>query len=150
MNQKWQSKEVWFLRYWAWQTKFFVILDHFLPFYSPNNPKNQNFEKIKKTPGDITILHKCTKNQDHMPYCSWDMACDRCNYFSFWTIFCPFTPLTARKMKIKKKRKKLREILSFYTRVPKIMIIWYTVPEIWPVTDVIVFHFGLFFALLPP
>ena len=141
-------------KYGSWDIEhdrqFFVILDHFLPFYSPNNPKNQNFEKIKKNPGDITILHKCTKNQDHMPYCSWDMARDRCNYFSFWTIFCLFTPLTARKMKIKKKRKKLLEILSFYTRVPKIMIIWYTVPEIWPVTDVIIFHFGLFFALLPP
>ena len=31
------------------------------------------------------------------------------------------------------------------------MIICYTLPEIWHVTDVIViFHFGLFFALLPP
>ena len=31
------------------------------------------------------------------------------------------------------------------------MIICYTAPEIWRVTDVIViFHFGLFFALLPP
>ena len=31
------------------------------------------------------------------------------------------------------------------------MVICYTVPEIWRVTDVIViFHFGLFFALLPP
>ena len=31
------------------------------------------------------------------------------------------------------------------------MIIGYTVPEIWHVTDVIViFHFGLYFSLLPP
>ena len=31
------------------------------------------------------------------------------------------------------------------------MIICYTVPEIWCMIDVIViFHFGLFFALLPP
>ena len=31
------------------------------------------------------------------------------------------------------------------------MIICYTVPEIWHVTDVIfIFYFGLFFALLPP
>ena len=30
---------------------------HFLLFDTPNNPKNQNFEKMKKkTPGDI-ILH---------------------------------------------------------------------------------------------
>ena len=35
--------------------------------------------------------------------------------------------------------------------VPKIMMIWYIVPEIWHLTDVIViFHFGLFFALSPP
>ena len=40
---------------------------------------------------------------------------------------------------------------SLYTSAPKIMTIWYTVPEIRHVTDVIVlFHFGLFFALLPP
>ena len=31
------------------------------------------------------------------------------------------------------------------------MIIRYVVPETWRVTDVIfIFHFGLFFALLPP
>ena len=30
------------------QTEFFVILGHFSPFDSPNNPKNQNFEKMKK------------------------------------------------------------------------------------------------------
>ena len=41
--------------------------------------------------------------------------------------------------------------LPFYTSVPKIMIIRYVVPETWRVTDVIfIFHFGLFFALLPP
>ena len=39
-------------------------------------------------------------------YCSWDMACDRCNYFSLWAIFCPFTHLTVRKIKILIKMKK--------------------------------------------
>ena len=80
-KHKWQSYDVWFLRYGVQQTEFFVILDHFLPFYPPNNPKNQNFEKMKKTPGDIIILHKCTKNHDHMLHCSWDMARDGCNNF---------------------------------------------------------------------
>ena len=143
--------DLWFLRYGVRQTEFFVIMDRFLPFYPPMDPENQNFEKMKKAPGDIIILHKCTKNHDHMLHCSWDMVHDRCNYFSFWAIFCPSTPLTARKMKIFKKWKKKQEILSFYTSAPKIMIIWYTVLEISCVTDVIViFHFGLFFALLPP
>ena len=79
--------DVWFLRYEAWQTKFFVILDHFLPFYPSNNLENQNFGKLKKTPSDIIISHKCTKNLDHMLHCSLDMACNRFNYFSFWAIF---------------------------------------------------------------
>ena len=45
---------------------FFVIFGHFLLFYSTNNPKFQNFEKIKKSAGDIIILQNCTKNHDHM------------------------------------------------------------------------------------
>ena len=57
----------------------------------------------------------------------------------------------SQKIKIMKNCKKRLEILSFYTSVPKIMIMCYTVPEKWRVMDVIVFfHFGLFFALLPP
>ena len=48
-------------------------------------------------------------------------------------------------MKIKRKKTH-----HFTQSIPKIMIICYTVPEIWCVMDVIViFHFGLFFALLP-
>ena len=52
------------------------------------------------------------------------MARDGCNcYFSLWTIFCPFTPIKTQKIKIKKNFKKRNEITSFYTCVPKIMII---------------------------
>ena len=40
------------------------------------------------------------------------------------------------------KKKKHLETSSFYNSVPKIMIICYTAPEIWRVTDVIIFHFG--------
>ena len=90
---------------------FFSFWPVFCPFCPPSSPKNQNLIKKKKTPGDIIILHKCTKNRDHMLYCSWDMVRDRCNwYFSFWAIFCPFTSLTAWKMKFSKKWKKLLKI----------------------------------------
>ena len=197
---KWRSYDVWFLRYKA---EFFVILGHFLPFDPPNSPKNQNFEKNekqKKTPGDITILHMCFINENHMMYGSWDKERDRQNFFllrtfffvylppnnpenqnfekwkkrveisftqvyhkwqsydawflrylSFWVIFCSFTPLTTQKVKILKKWKKQLDISSFYTGIPNIMIVCYTVPEIWHVTSVIaIFHFGLLLALLPP
>ena len=45
---KWKSYEVCFLIYGARRAEFVVILDRFLAFYHPNNPKNQNFEKIKQ------------------------------------------------------------------------------------------------------
>ena len=107
MYQKWQSYDVWVLRYEVRQTKFVDILGHFLSFYPTNNPKNQNFEKMKKLPGDIIVLHSCTKNHDQMLYFSWDMVRNGCNYyFSFRTIFCPFTPLTAQRIKILKKWQK--------------------------------------------
>ena len=79
-------------------------------FDPPNNPKNQKFEKIKKMPGDIIILHLCATNYDHMIYGSWDIKRYRHNFLSFWTIFCPFTPLTTKKIKILKKWKKLLEV----------------------------------------
>ena len=128
MYHRQQSDDIWFLRYWARQTKFFVIFDHFLSFYPPKNQQNQNFEKMKKKPGDIIILHKCPINDNHMMYCSWDMKRNGHNSLLFWTVFCLFTPLTTRKIKILKNWKKILEISSFYTSVLKIMIICYTVP----------------------
>ena len=190
------------MMYDSWDTKcnrqnFFVILDNFLPFYPPNSPKNENFKKMTTKPGDIIILHKCTKNHEHMLYCFWDMVHDGCNcyfsfwaifhlftpvtawkikiskkwekhrdiiilhkctkihdhmlnwswdmvhhicnYFSFWAIFCPFTPPplppNSPKIKISKKWKKILEISSFYTCVPKVMIWWCTISQIWCATD---------------
>ena len=55
----------------------------FLPFYPPNNLKNQNFEKWKKY-GDIITLHLRTTNDDHMMYGSWDMEHDRHNFLSLF------------------------------------------------------------------
>ena len=82
---------IWFLKYGVWQTQFYVILEDFLHFHPPNNPKNQNFEKMKKPRRDITTLQLCTINDNHMMYGSWDMECDKHNFLSFWTVFCPFT-----------------------------------------------------------
>ena len=62
------SYDVWFLKYGARWTEIFVILDHLLPFYPSSNPEIQNFEKLKKKPEDIIILHMCTINDKHMIY----------------------------------------------------------------------------------
>ena len=149
------SYAILFLRYGAWRMKLLLfMLGYFLPLYPHNSPKNEKFKKMKKMLRDIIILHVCTKIHDHMLYCSWDMACEGCNcYFSFSAIFCPFTSKKWQKndkFKKMKKKKKHLEISPFYTIIPKILFICYTVPKIWHVNDVIIFHFGLFFALLLP
>ena len=109
MYHKWRSYDAWFLRYKA-QQSFLSFWAIFCPFNPPNKPENWNFEKMKKTPGDIIILHKCTKNHNHMLYCSWDMVRDRCNYYFFilgyFLPFYPDTPLNSSKNQTFKKMKK--------------------------------------------
>ena len=94
----------------------FFIWGYFLPFYPTNLPKKWRFQKNKKTPGDIIILHKCTKNHDYMLYCSWDIAHDGCDcYFSFWAIFCPFTLLAwPKNLNFKKMKKTPADIIILH------------------------------------
>ena len=131
---KWQSYDVWFLRYGAWRTEYFVILDHFLPFYLPKTPKNQNFEKIRKTPGwryyhfTQKIMIICYTAPE-----TWHVM-DVIVIFHF-ALFLLFYGSNSPKNENLKKIKKILEISSFYTCVPKIMIKWCTVPEIWRSTD---------------
>ena len=58
LHHKWQSYDLWFLRYGAQRKEFFVNLDRFSPFYPPMDPKNQNFKKMK-THLKILSFHQC-------------------------------------------------------------------------------------------
>ena len=129
---------------WSVTDKMFC---HFGPFFAllppptpPKNPQNQNFKKMKKAPAYIINLHKCTINNNHMMYGSWDMKRDTYNFLSFWTVFtffchfCPFYPSSPKNQNFKK-WKNCPEILSLYIYVSKIMIRWCTFPEIWCMTD---------------
>ena len=53
---------------WSAITELFVMLDHFLPSYPANDPRNQIFEKMKKVPGEIVILHISTISDNHIIY----------------------------------------------------------------------------------
>ena len=69
----WSSTDAIFLPSWA----------IFCPFTPPNTLKNEII-KNEKSPGDIIILRECTKNHDHLLYCSKDMTHDGYNcYFHF-------------------------------------------------------------------
>ena len=145
---KWRSYDIWFLIYKVRQTEFFVILNRFCPFTSILTQKIKTLKKWKKKKKHLEIsFYTCVTSQDvrFLRY-----GARRTEFFSFWTVFCPFIPLT-QKTKIFKKWEKRLEISSFYTKVPKIMIICHTIPEMRRVTDVIfIFHFALVFALYLP
>ena len=85
------------------------------------NPKNQNFKKMKKIAEDIMILHNCTKNHNHMRYSCWDTEWGKF-VLSFWVNFCPLhsfllSPpnLTSQTTKILKKWKNHVEMSLFWT-----------------------------------
>ena len=141
---KWQSYDVWFLRYEVWRTEFFVILDRFLPFYPPP-PSPLTIQKS----GDIVILHMCTKNDNHIMYGSWDMKRDRQNFLSLWTAFCHFTPQQPKKSKFWKTEKNAWRYYHFKHVHHKWQSndVWFLRYE---ARQTIFCHFGLFFALLPP
>ena len=89
-----------FLSFWAIFCPFTPLTTQKIKILKKKNEKNKNKTKTKKTkqnkktpPDDIIFLQKCTKNNDHMLCCSWDMACDEYNcYFSFWVFNTLLTP----------------------------------------------------------
>ena len=81
---KLQSYDVCFLKYGIWQTYFLSFWAIFCPFIPLVIPNIKTWNKCKN-PGDIILLHMCTKNHNHMMYASWDMEYER-------HIFCHFGP----------------------------------------------------------
>ena len=96
------------MRYSSWNTErgkqiFLSFWAIFCPFNPLTTPKTKILKKWKKAWWyyDFTHLYHKWKSYD-----VWFlMECERHNFFSFWTIFCPFTPLTTQKIKILKKWK---------------------------------------------
>ena len=99
-----------------------VIMGYFLPCPPPKNPKNQNFEQMKKIAGNVTILHH---NHNSVPKTTIGGPVPEIRseadiiFCHFGPHFCSFTLLTTRKVKILKKWKKHLEMSSFYTGAPK-------------------------------
>ena len=142
------------MMYGSWDIKFFVILGYFLTFDPPNNPEIQNFEKIKK----IIILHISSINENHdvwfLRYGAWQtesfLILD--HFLPFYTPPPSNNPWQPEIWKNQKNEKTVwrYETSSFYTSVPKIMIICYTVPEIWHVTHIFFFILGYFLPFYSP
>ena len=92
----------------------FIIVQQYIPvgktlFFQSFHNNHHLAQVYQKNPVNIIILHKCTKNRNHMLWGSWHMEYNGCNYFSFWAIFCAFPLLTNQDMKISKNWKKQKE-----------------------------------------
>ena len=140
--QKSWSHDAWFLKFKAWQMSFFVILGQFLPFYPPNNPTNQNFEKMIKLSGDIFILHLWTTM-----IIIWCMVPDiwisTTEFCGILDIFYPFTPKGNGKSKFWKNEKNDWTHYYFIYVYHKWKS-WCMVPKKWSTTNRIFCHFGPF------
>ena len=68
---------------------------------------------MKKFAGYIIILDMRTKNHNHMMYGSWHMECDRQNFLSLWTVFCPLGgyPMNPENQNFEKMKKTLEDII---------------------------------------
>ena len=62
----------------------------------------QKIKILKKWKEHVNIFsfYKCVPQMTVTWSVSWDMECNEQNFLSFWTVFCPFTPLTTWKIKI--------------------------------------------------
>ena len=90
--QKPQSYEVQFLRYGVWQI-FFVILDHFLPFYPPPPNKSEN-KSFEKSICRCHILNLCNTNHYHMMYAYSNMESSRqlCYFRQYFALLPHYWP----------------------------------------------------------
>ena len=153
------------LRYGEWR--------EFLLFYPILNPEIKIW-KICKKHLEILSFYTCVPQMKILMYGSWCIKCKktktfvlkiltfyncvpqttiRCSncYFSFCTIYSPFTHRQSKKSKFwKNEEKKYLEISSFYTSIPKTMIICYTIPDMAHNGCNCYFSFWAIFVLLPP
>ena len=142
--------DAWFLRYRARQVEFFVILDYSLHFYPLNNPENQNFEKMKKIPGDIIILHMCTINQNHMMYGSWDIEHNRYNFSHFKWLFALLHPNNPENQSFEKMKKKNIWRYYHFTQVHQKLWSYAILFLRYDTWQIVIFHLGLLFTILLP
>ena len=105
-------------------------------FFCPFTPLPLKLQRMKKHPVNIIILHKCTKNRNHMIWGSWHMGYNGCNYFSFWAIFCAFSLLTNQNMKISKNWKKKKKETDGWTDGKSDRGTWQTNHTVTPIAKI--------------
>ena len=138
LTQVWSATDITFCHF----RSFFALLPHYWPrklIFGKNVKRNWRYYPF-------TQVHHKSRSYD-----AWFLRykVQRTKFFVILGHFLPFCPPNNPKNQNVEKIKKILEILSFYTCVPQITIIWHMVPEKSSAANIIFGHFGLFFALLP-
>ena len=148
MYQKSRWYDVCFLIYGVRQTKLFVILGHFLPFYPTIDPPKSKFAKNVKNAWKyypFTNLYHKSRSYD-----AWFVRYEAQEtvFLSFWAVFLTLTLQTTQKVKILKNCKKNNFWRYHFTLVChkwQSYDAWF--PRYWEQQIEFFFHFGLIFAL---
>ena len=87
-------KILWYMVPEIWSATDRIFLSSWAIFwpFTPLTARKMKISKMKKTPGDIIIVHKCTKNHDHPLYCSTDMAREGCNCYFYSGLYFSLLP----------------------------------------------------------
>ena len=145
MHHKWQLYDAWLLRYEAWLTEFFVILDLFLPFYPIATWKIKIWKNWKRDL-EISSFYTCAP---------W-MTTIWCMVPEIWSmtdrIFCHFGPFFAllppnnfKNRNLEKLKKRPGDIILHVYHKLQSYDVWFL-----SATNNFFCHFGPFFAFLHP
>ena len=131
---------------------FFIVKERKLCCYKRNNHHMPPHTYLVGGMQLFTCLQPLNIVTRHACF-SYARACDRQNSLSFWTIFCPFTPITTQKIKILKTWKKKKNALIYY-HFPYVCHKWKSY-DVWFLRygaqqSEFFCRFGPSFALLPP
>ena len=123
-----------------WCVTDLIVIFHFGLFFALATSLTAHKIKISKQWKkhlEISSFYTSVPKIINRLYCSWDMTRSGCNFCFNLGLYFSFLPLYSPKNKNFKKMKKNKKILEilFYTCVPKTMIRWCTVPEIWCATN---------------
>ena len=109
-----KNKIIWCMLTQIWSATY-IIFCHFRPIFAllPHCwPQKLKLWKNVKKYDDIILLHMCTINPDHMMYGSWDMKCNRQNFFAILGNFLPFyTPNSPKNENFKTIKKRPGDII---------------------------------------
>ena len=143
------APEIWLVT----DVRFFSFWAIFVPF-SPLIAKKIKTIKNKENTWRYQDFTQVYHKSNHMIDDSFDMKRNRQKFFVILGHFLPFYPNKNPKNQSFEKMKKNYWRYHHFTQVHQKLYnvpMLYNVPEIWRLTDVIfIFHFGLFYPILPP